>query len=243
VTEAYHRETYPAIDPTLPALSTKGKNIVISGAGAGIGAEIAKAFARSGASNIALLGRTEATLRKTKSEIEQSSKDAKVSIYVADISDAASLERAFDSETARSGPVDVLVANAGFLPLGRTIAESTPEEWFSGFEVNVKGNFNLVRAFLPHAAKDAAVLNISTGVIHLPYIPTGSGYHLSKLAAAKLFDYVHHEHPELFVLNIHPGVMVTAMDAKNGAVSEALPHDDSKLYILYLVTNNADILV
>lgn len=69
-TKTWRTATYPSIDPSLPALSSAGKNIVISGGGSGMGPEIAKAFAQSGAASIALLGRTEATLLETKQQIE-----------------------------------------------------------------------------------------------------------------------------------------------------------------------------
>ena len=227
-TKAYHTSTYASIDPSLPALSARGKNVVITGGGSGIGPQIAEAYATASASNIALLGRTEATLKDTKSKIEGLHPSTAVSTYVADITDSVSLERAFAAFAQHVEGVHVLVANAGFLPKPESVAESSLDEWFRGFEINVKGNFNLIRAFLPHAAKDAAILNISTGVVHLPYLEKASGYHTSKLAAAKMFDYVRVEHPGFFVLNIHPGVISTAMDDKNEASRDALPHDDSK---------------
>jgi len=40
--KTFHADTYPAINATLPQLSTKSKNIVISGGGSGIGPEIAR---------------------------------------------------------------------------------------------------------------------------------------------------------------------------------------------------------
>lgn len=227
-TKAYHTTTYPAIDPGLPSLSTAGKNVVITGGGSGIGPHIAKAFAKSGASNIALLGRTKRTLARTKDEIEAEFPGTKVAAYVADITDTAALETALTSEADRVGRIQVLVANAGYLPDPKELAESTPEEWFRGFEINVKGNLNLVRAFISHSTEDATILNISTGVVHLAHLERASAYHTSKLAAAKMFDYVRAEHPSYFVLNIHPGVIETDMDAKNKAAMEKIPHDDSK---------------
>jgi NAD(P)-dependent dehydrogenase (short-subunit alcohol dehydrogenase family) len=226
-TKTYHSNTYPAIDPRLPSLSARGKSILITGGGSGIGPEVAKAFAQAGASNIALLGRTAATLARTREEIEQAYRNTQVSTYVADTTDHKSLERAVAAQAKITGVIDVLVANAGFLPQTNSITDSSLEEWYNGFEVNVKGNFNLVRAFVPYAAEDAAVLNITTGVVHLPHMDGSSGYHTSKLAAAKLFDYLHFEHPKFFVLSIHPGVIATAMAEKNDSASK-LPLDDSK---------------
>ncbi|KAK0106012.1 hypothetical protein ONS95_004519 [Cadophora gregata] len=206
----YHRDTYPAIDPTSSRLSTAGKNIVITGGGAGIGVGLARSFAQSGASSISILGRTEKTLLNTKSQLEKEYPKTKIFIYVADIVNKNALITAFESINSAVGPVHVLVANAGFLPNLNPVAKADLEDWYNGFEVNVKGNFNVVTAFVPVAASDAAIISISTGITHLKYLPGYSGYHTSKLAAAKFFEYVHHEFPQFFVLNVHPGVIMTA---------------------------------
>lgn len=228
-TKTYHTEAYPAIDPTLPSLSTAGKKVFISGGGSGIGPAIAKAFARSNASEIALLGRTESTLLRTKGEIEREYPNTNVSAYVADITDAESLKKPFASEYSRVGPIDILVANAGYLTDHATLAESSSEDFFRGLDVNVKGNFNLIRAFIPYATKNASILNISSGMIHVHSVEGNSGYHTSKLASVKLFDYVHAEHPDFFVLNIQPGVIKTAMyDKQMEASGRQLPADDSE---------------
>lgn len=206
----YHRDTYPAIDPTSPRLTTVGRNIVITGGGAGIGVGLARSFAESGASSISLLGRTEKTLLDTKKQLEKEFTATEFYTYVADIVNQSALVAAFTAIEAAVGPVDILVANAGYLPEINGIAKVNPNDWYNGFEVNVKGSFNVVTAFVTIAAANAAIINISTGITHLSYLPGYSGYHTSKLAAAKFFDYIHNEYPEFFVLNIHPGVIKTA---------------------------------
>ncbi|KAL5325252.1 hypothetical protein ACEPPN_006376 [Leptodophora sp. 'Broadleaf-Isolate-01'] len=243
--KTYHRDTYPAIDPTSPRLSTAGKNIVITGGGAGIGVGLAHSFAQSGASTISLLGRTEKTLIDTKTQLEKEYTKTKIYTYVADIVNKSALVTAFESIKAAVGPIDVLVANAGFLPNLNPIAKVDLEDWYNGFEVNVKGNFNVVTAFVPVAAEGAAIINISTGVTHLKYLPGYSGYHTSKLAAAKFFEYVHHEYPEFFVLNIHPGVIMTAMNDKTSDSGIALPFDAMELptnFVVWAVSPEAKFL-
>jgi NAD(P)-dependent dehydrogenase (short-subunit alcohol dehydrogenase family) len=222
-TKTYHISAYAAINPSLPALSSAGKNIVITGGGSGIGSEIAKAFAQSGASSIALLGRTEASLLQTKREIETSyNNTTKVSTYVADITNPTALSQSLKSHSQSlggggggGGKLHVLVANAGFLPSnGTLLASPSPEDWFAGFEINVKGAFNLLRAFLPHAAEDAVVLNTTSAVALMPFVAGMSSYAASKLAAAKVYEYLHYEHPGLFVLSVHPGTVKTGMSEK-----------------------------
>jgi NADP-dependent 3-hydroxy acid dehydrogenase YdfG len=228
-TKTWHTVAYPSIDPSLPALSSANKNIVISGGGSGMGPEIAKAFAQSGAASIALLGRTEATLLETKQQIEAKHPSTKVATYVADIISAPALEQALAAHAKAFGKLHVLVANAGYMASGRSIVDSDAEDWWKGFEVNVKGNFNLVRAFLPHAVSDAVVLNTNTAAAHAPYFAGMSGYSGSKMAGAKLFEYLHYEYPEMFVLNIQPGVIQTGMTAKAVEAGVDLPFDDGEL--------------
>jgi short-subunit dehydrogenase involved in D-alanine esterification of teichoic acids len=91
-TKTYHTSAYPAINPYLPSLSSEGKNVVITGGGSGIGSEITRAFAQSGAATIALLGRTENSLLKMEKEIEAEYKTTKVDAYVADITHSMALE-------------------------------------------------------------------------------------------------------------------------------------------------------
>ncbi|KAH7372209.1 hypothetical protein BKA64DRAFT_264903 [Cadophora sp. MPI-SDFR-AT-0126] len=241
----YHRDTYPAIDPTSPHLSTAGKNIVITGGGTGIGVGLARSFAQSGSSTISLLGRTEKTLIDTKTQLEKEYPKTKIYTYVADIVNKAALIAAFDSIKAAVGPVDVLVANAGFLPTLNPIGQADLNDWYNGFEVNVKGNFNVVTAFVPAAAEGAAIINVSTGVTHLKYLPGYSGYHTSKLAAAKFFEYVYHEYPQFFVLNVHPGVIMTAMNDKTSDSGVELPFDSMELptnFIVWTVSPEARFL-
>ncbi|KAK4888864.1 hypothetical protein LTR49_028820, partial [Elasticomyces elasticus] len=127
-TKSFHTSAYPAIDPTLATLKSKGKNIVIIGGGAGIGSEIAKAFAQSGAASIALLGRTEKALLARKKTIEDESKATTVRTYFADITSAKDLDHSISAHTKEFGKLHVLVANAGFLPCGQSIIESSLEE-------------------------------------------------------------------------------------------------------------------
>ncbi len=65
-------------------LSAKGKSVVVTGGGSGIGPHIAEAFAKAGAAKIALLGRTEKTLLSTKQSLD-SKYPVQVSTQVADV--------------------------------------------------------------------------------------------------------------------------------------------------------------
>ncbi|KAK5174348.1 uncharacterized protein LTR77_001428 [Saxophila tyrrhenica] len=57
LTKTWHSQSYPSIDPLRPELSAKGKVVAITGGGGAIGAATALAFAKAGASKIAIIGR------------------------------------------------------------------------------------------------------------------------------------------------------------------------------------------
>lgn len=205
----YHRRPYAAINPTQPALSTKSKSALVTGAGSGIGASIAVSLAKSGISYLALTGRREHALLETKLAVEAVSNSTKVFTYPFDMTDLAAVDNALGSfaHECDSGAIDILIANAGTLGPLTSIRNANPVEWWDTFETNIKGNFNLVHAFLPRASAAPAIIHLSSAVAHGPYFPNESSYCASKAGAVKLFEYVHHENPDTFVLCVQPGLV------------------------------------
>jgi NAD(P)-dependent dehydrogenase (short-subunit alcohol dehydrogenase family) len=230
MTDTYHITAYPSILPTRPEQSAAGKTIVITGGGAGIGAAIAVDFAIAGAKTIGIVGRTQSTLTETASRIEAANKNVKVLTSTADILDPAALEKAFSGFKAASGPIDIFVNNAAYFPENIGIKDAEVNEWWKGYEINVKGSFNVIKAFLPNVAPSATIINVTTGGIHIPYIPGMSSYAPSKLAASKVFEYLQGEYPELRVHQFHPGVIMTTMGQKSVDAGVILPLDDSESY-------------
>src|ERR1700760_2824829 len=90
-----HTTSYAAIDPSIPALSAKGKIILVTGGGQGIGLSVALAFAKANASHIILLGRTLSTLESGKSSITLTNPEVKVHTFVADVVDEAAIGEVF----------------------------------------------------------------------------------------------------------------------------------------------------
>ncbi|PMD28970.1 NAD(P)-binding protein [Hyaloscypha variabilis F] len=227
--KTYHRDTYSAIDPTLPHLSTKGQNIVISGGGTGIGRETARSFAKSGASTIHILGRRENKLLETKQIVEKDYPNTQVYTYITDIVKRDELDAAFQAISSTVGLINVLIANAAYMADYKPFAEADPKEWFNCFEVNVRGSFNFVTAFLPFAAQDATIINISSGIVSLPLIPFESAYHASKIAEAKFYEYVACEHPNFVVINLHPATFDSEMSAKTPVDTPGFANDEAAL--------------
>lgn len=121
-------------------------NVLITGAGRGIGKRLALGFAHAKA-RVGLLGRSHGELEVTKLEIEDAT-GAALRIR-ADVRNFEQVTAAVDRITSHWGPVHTLVANAAVLgPVGPFVANK-PNAWLEVFETNVIGVMNSCRAVLP----------------------------------------------------------------------------------------------
>lgn len=220
-TKTWHSDTYPSIDPTRPSLSLANKTVVITGGGSGIGLAIALSCAKAGASHIALIGRRKPILDQGKAEIAATAPSVQVHCVQADISSAKEIDNAFHHIKNTVGPVDILVNNAAYFAGASNTLDVSPEDWFSAFNVNVKGSLLTAKGFLNVASPNPTIANISTAIAHLSpvYFPGFSAYSSSKLAATQMFAYLQHERPDVHIVSIHPGRVITEMSAKVGRVA------------------------
>jgi NAD(P)-dependent dehydrogenase (short-subunit alcohol dehydrogenase family) len=105
-----------------------------------------------------------------------------------------------------------------------------------GIQTNVKGTLLTAKAFLPTADRpNAAFLGVISDVSILPaaYLPGLSGYVTSKLAQAKIFEFVAAENPDVFVATMHPGMVETDNFNRTGAKADQLPMDKGTLTYTY----------
>ena len=133
---------------------------IVTGAGKGIGAAIALAFAEAGA-DVALLARTEADLEQVAAGIRERGRRALV--VPTDVMDFDALSAAVDRTVAELGGIDIAVNNAGGAvpaPFMDTRAEHL--EW--AFHFNVSAPVELSRLAVPHmlARGGGAILNIGS---------------------------------------------------------------------------------
>lgn len=80
---------------------------------------------------------------------------------------------------------------------------------------------------MPVAAENAVLVAISTGAVSL-VLPKTTAYLVSKFAAARLFEYIQAEFPNIRIHNIHPGGIETQMAVKTRDAGMDIPMDDSK---------------
>jgi NAD(P)-dependent dehydrogenase (short-subunit alcohol dehydrogenase family) len=117
-----------------------GKRIVLTGAGRGLGAVLAHAFSRAGAS-VALVARTEPELKAVAAELPAPSL-----VLSADVTDEDDNEAVADAVVAEWGGVDAWICNAGISPIVAAPRDTDPAVWRQVVEVNLTGAFLGARA-------------------------------------------------------------------------------------------------
>ncbi|KAJ5899666.1 hypothetical protein N7495_004410 [Penicillium taxi] len=217
-TTTWHTDTYPAIGPRRPEASMVGRTIVVTGGGEGIGASIARSFAKAGAYSIVLIGRRSQLLEENKTQILAISSKIKVLTLVADISSEDDVSRAFKTIKTTVGSPDVLVSNAAYFAGASPMLEESMEQFVSAVDINIKGSFFVLRAFMSVASSSPTIINITSAIAHMPsaFFPGFSAYASTKIASLRIFDYAQSENPDLHVVHIHPGQVMTSMSKKLG---------------------------
>jgi meso-butanediol dehydrogenase / (S,S)-butanediol dehydrogenase / diacetyl reductase len=114
--------------------------VIVTGAGTGIGAAVARRLARDGAS-VVLVGRRRDPIERVAAATGQT-------FVVADASTEEGVERIVAATVDAHGGIDGLVLNAGVMLPG-TVAEASVDDWRATLDVNLTGPFLLARAALP----------------------------------------------------------------------------------------------
>ncbi len=124
-----------------------GKVALVTGAGRGIGAAIARAFAGEGAAVLLAELDIEAGVASCGA-IEREHAGARVKAHRTDVTDAASVREAVAAAEDAFGPIDVLVNNAGINVFCDPLT-MTDDDWRRCFAVDLDGVWNGCRAVLP----------------------------------------------------------------------------------------------
>ncbi|QHT61459.1 SDR family oxidoreductase [Paenibacillus lycopersici] len=134
--------------------------VLITGAGAGIGRELAQAYAQQGATVI-LIDRHAEALALTAERIRESGHAAHTRVL--DVSDPAAVEACFGWVRQTVGRLDVLVNNAG-LGAWKSVYDLTVEEWDYVIHTNLRGTFLCAReaAKLMRDGSGGAIVNIAS---------------------------------------------------------------------------------
>lgn len=226
-TSTWHDKTYQSLAPTRPELSAKGKTVVVTGGGTGIGAETARYFAEAGASRIALLGRRKQPLLDTKASIEHKFADVEVFVTSTDVTKKNDVDTAF-SEFVGDSKIHVLVSNAAIIGPADPVRDADGDKFIDAIQQNLRGSLNVAQAFLRHAATDAVVIEVNSGLAHLNTRPELAAYSVAKLAVFRLWDSLAFTHPEFSVFHVQPGLVATDMNKEGGGIDALGFEDDGK---------------
>jgi NAD(P)-dependent dehydrogenase (short-subunit alcohol dehydrogenase family) len=226
-TAKWHDNTYDSISATRPELSVSGKSVIVTGGGTGIGAETAFAFATAGASRIAILGRREQPLLDTKVRIQQDYPNVEVFTASADIGNKEEINAAFDNFSGQ-GKIDILISNAAVAGPYEAVQDVDSESFMTAVTLNIGGNLNVAQAFARHAAKNAVVVEVNSGIAHLNIGQSFSAYAVSKMAVYRIWDSFAFTNPDIRVFHTQPGVVDTAMNRAAGGTKNSGVEDHGR---------------
>jgi len=155
-----------------------GQVAVITGAGRGIGASIARKLAAMGATAV-LCGRTQSALDQTSQDIIEAG--GKAEVVPCDISTLHQVEYAATRVDSTFGRLDVLVNNAGIGGFNAPLHNLSPEEWDRILNTNLRGVYYCIRNFAPLMirAHSGHIINISS-LAGKNALPNGAAYAASK---------------------------------------------------------------
>jgi len=199
------------------------KVILITGASSGIGAGIARELAASGAT-LLLGARRVDRLETLAAELKQ--QGAEVAVAALDVTSRASVQQFADVALEKWGRIDVMINNAGVMPLS-PLASLKVDEWDQMIDVNIKGVLYGIAAVLPlMLAREAGhIINIAS-IGALSVSPTAAVYCATKFAVRAISDGLRQENTQLRVTCIHPGVVESELASTiTDSVAAALMDD------------------
>jgi NAD(P)-dependent dehydrogenase (short-subunit alcohol dehydrogenase family) len=188
-----------------------GKVSVITGAGRGLGKEIAKKLAQEG-SFVILLSKTKEHLDDSLNEIKNLGFNA-IS-FQCDISDYSQVEKTFHKISKDFPKIDIIVNNAAILqPIGPFL-KTDLSDWKKSFQTNLFGAVHILKNVLPIMEKNNSgkIINISGGGAFNPF-PNFSAYAVSKSALIRLTETLAKEYEDYDISfnSVSPGTMKTQM--------------------------------
>lgn len=163
---------------------TASKTVVVTGGSRGIGAHVARAFAREGWS-VVVVGRSREGLTQVETELRGAGHE--VLALVCDVTVEASVGEMVAAVRAARPTIDVVVNSAGLIEPEVPLWEADADEWWQVIETNVRGPFLVTRAIAPVmiAQGGGRFININSGAATRES-PVLTAYNASKSALARI---------------------------------------------------------
>jgi NADP-dependent 3-hydroxy acid dehydrogenase YdfG len=225
------------------------KVVLITGGSTGIGAEVARLLASQGA-KVAIAARRKDKLDQVVAAIEAAGGTAKA--YSLDVTDKKQVEAVVAATVADFGKLDVLINNAGLMPI-RPMAEANTDEWDAMIDVNLKGTLYGIAAALPRflAQESGHIINLSSVAGVKVFAPGGTVYSGTKFAVSAISEGLRQEvGDKIRVTSIAPGAVEsdlkhttsgTARDTVLDFYKQAIPAASVARAIAFAIAQPADV--
>jgi NAD(P)-dependent dehydrogenase (short-subunit alcohol dehydrogenase family) len=166
-------------------MDPRGRTVIVTGASAGIGKALARAFV-SGGANVVLASRNVQALNSLANELGQE----QTLVVPTDVTQQDQIDALVDRTVERFGRLDVLVNNAG-VGLNSSVADLNPDEFQRLFQVNLMGPLYGMQAAIRTMRKTGGgtIVNISSGTSRIVVPFLGGAYPALKRALEILSDY------------------------------------------------------
>jgi NAD(P)-dependent dehydrogenase (short-subunit alcohol dehydrogenase family) len=200
----------------------KDRVALVTGAGQGLGAAVAREFAAEGAA-VALVEINSASVTAVEAEIR--SNGGRAQAYPLDITDYAAYQRAMDDVVARWGKLDILVNNAA-IAFYATILDDTLEDWRKQIAVNLEAVYMGSKMAAPIMVRQGGgrIISVtsvqgfvSSGMCGAYNAAKGGIIALTKSMAVELAPY------HILVNAVAPGFMLTPMSIVDGVDETTTP--------------------
>jgi short-subunit dehydrogenase len=209
-------------------MKVKGKVIVVTGGGGGLGQALVLYLLQLGAT-VAAVDINESALHQTKNLA--GSQSNKLSTHILDITDKEGV-LAFPEEVVKAhGSIDGIINNAGIIQPFIHVNALDYTKIEQVMNINFYGSLYMVKAFLPYLLKrpEAHIVNISSLGGFMPF-PGQTIYGASKAALKLLTEglYAELKHTNVKVSIIHPGAMATKIMSNSGLEASKVKEDTDK---------------
>ena len=187
----------------------ENKVVIITGASSGLGEATARRLAKNGA-KLMLAARREDRLQELAAEIGKDGGTAKY--QVVDVTDRSQVEALAQATKQAYDRIDVLVNNAGLMPLS-PLAANKVDEWEKMVDVNIKGVLYGISAVMPVMLeqKSGHIINLSSVAGHKVFAG-GTVYCATKFAVKAISEGIRIESDgKIRSTNISPGAVATEL--------------------------------
>lgn len=198
-----------------------GKVVLVTGASSGIGEATARELAAAGA-RVVIGARRVERLENLKREIEAARGEAMARSL--DVTSREDVKAFVDAAQARFGRVDVIVNNAGVMPLS-PLAALKVDEWDQMIDVNIRGVLHGIAAALPvmEAQGEGQIINIASTAGH-QILPSAAVYCATKFAVRVISEALRQETDKVRVTVVSPGVTTSEL-------AETITHPETAAFI------------